>query len=102
MLPAGHLEGLGSPSNREVVGLRAAAGEDYFGRFGPNQGRNSAPRVVDCGLCLLSIVMNARCIAEKMLKSAHHRLGGYPIDRGRRVVIKVNAHVLSGMLAHAV
>jgi hypothetical protein len=46
--------------------------------------------------------MNTRCIAEKMLEGAHHGIGGNRVDRGRRVVIKIDAHVLAGMLAHAV
>ena len=68
--------------------------------FGADQGRNRAPGVVDCRFCLLSIVMNTRCIAEKILQGAHHRVGSRRIHRCRRVVIEVNAHALSRMLAH--
>ena len=96
----GHLERLGRAANREVIGLGAAAGEDDFRRFGADEGGNGAPRVVDCGLCLLPVVMNTRRIAEKILEGAHHGIGGRRIDRGRRVVIEVNAHVLIRMLAH--
>jgi hypothetical protein len=40
--------------------------------------------------------MNARRIAEKMLKPAQHGLGGDRVDRRRRVVIEVYAHGLIG------
>ena len=67
-MPApGQLERLGGAPNGEVIGLCAAAGEDDFGRFGPHKGGNRAPRVINCGLRLLSIVMNTRRIAEKIL-----------------------------------
>ena len=61
----------------------------------PIKAADGAPRVVDCRLCLLPIVMNTRRIAEKMLKGAHHGLGGQSIDRRRRVVIEIDAHVLN-------
>ena len=67
MLATGHLERLRGAPNREIIGLGAAAGEDDFGRFGPDKGRNRAPRVINCGLRLLPVVMNTRRIAEKIL-----------------------------------
>ena len=88
-------ERLGDPSNGEIISLRTAAREDDLGRFGPNQGGYGAPGIIDRGLCLLAIVMNTRCIAEKMLERAHHGVGGRRIDRCRRVVIEVDAHVHS-------
>ena len=67
-MPAtGHLERLGGAPNGEIIGLGPAAGEDDFRRFGPDKGGNRAPRVVNCGLRLLPVVMNTRRIAEKIL-----------------------------------
>src|SRR5688500_8706742 len=100
MLTAGHLERFGRAPNPEVIGLGPATGEDDFRRFASKKSGNRASCVIDRSLCLLSVVMNTRWIAEKILEGAHHGIGGRRIHRGRRIVIKVNAHVLSRMLAH--
>src|SRR5688572_1579785 len=100
MLASGHLERFGHAPNREVIRLGPAAREDHFRRFAANKRGNGAPCVIDRRLCLLPVVMNTRRIAEKMLEGAHHGIGGRGIHRGRRIMIKVNAHVLSRMLAH--
>ena len=55
---AGWLQGLGQATNRQIVGLGAAAGEDHFGRFGPNQSGDRRPRLVQCRFGLLTEVMN--------------------------------------------
>jgi hypothetical protein len=99
MLASGALERLSGAPNREVVGFCSAACEDHFRRLGANKRGNFASCLVDRSFCLLSVVMNARCIAEKMLEGARHGIGGRRIDRRRRVVIKINAHVLFAMLA---
>ena len=93
---AGNFERFGGAANGEIVGFGAAAGEDDFRRFGANQGRGCAPRVVNCRFCLLPVVMNTRRIAEKILECAHHGVRGGRVDRGRRVVIEIDAHVLIG------
>jgi hypothetical protein len=94
MLTTRHLEGFGRPPNREIVGLGPSAREDDLGWFGADEAAHSAPGDVDRSLCLLSIVMNARCIAEKTVERVDHRLRGHGIDRGRGIVIEVDAHVL--------
>ncbi len=105
---SGHFEGFRGPANREVIGLGAAAGEDDFRRFGAHQGGHGAPRVVDCGLCLLSVVMNTRRIAEKMLKRAHHGLGGHRdrpgssrCDQGKCACAQWNVSTRSLALTHS-
>ena len=73
---AGRLEGLGGAPDREVVGLGAPAREHDFGRIGVQEPRYCRPCVVESGLGLLPIVMNTRCIAEKIPGSAGYRVGG--------------------------
>ena len=91
MLAAGRLERLGGAANGEVVAFGAAGGKHDLRGVAAEQGRDLAPRVVDDGLGLLTEMVNARRVAPHLPDRPVHPVGHFGRDRGRRVVIEIDA-----------
>ena len=89
---AGRFERFRGAAQCEVVRLGAAAGEHELGRFGADERRHRAARVVHHGFGALAEMMDARRIAEVVDECADDRLDGLGGRRGGCVVIEVRAH----------
>ncbi len=97
MPAAGRFQDLRRPPERHVVGFRAAAGEDDFGRLGADEVRDRGPRFVEQRLGLLPEVMNARGIAEIFLEGTRDDLDHRRIGWRRCVMVEIGArHGSSG------
>ena len=99
VLSAGRLEDLGGPSKGQVVGLRAAAREDDLGRVSADQCGRRGTGLVDHRLGLLAEVVEARCVAEDVPADPGDGLDGLRGHGGRRVVVKVDTHGETFILA---
>ena len=84
-------ERLGDAADGEIVTLGPAAGEDDFGRVGADQGCHGAPGLVDSRFRLLSEVVDARRVAPLVAQRRAHPVGDRRGERGRGVVIQVDA-----------
>ncbi len=93
MPPARRLECLGDAPDREIVGFGSAAREHDFGRLGLDQIGNRRARLVEDGFGPLPELVDARRVAEFVGEDAGDPVDDLGIDRGRSVVIEVNAHL---------
>src|SRR5579859_710046 len=75
----------------EVVCLGPTTGEYDLGRPATEQCGNRLAGALDRCPSLLPVVMNGRSVAEMLGKVGLHGLKHFGQDRGRSVVIKVNA-----------
>ncbi len=96
---AGGLERLGGTAHGEVVGLGAPAGEHDLGGVAADQGGSRRAGLVEGRFGLLSEVVNARGIAEDIAADAHDGFDRFSGERGRRVVVKVDTHSETFILA---
>ena len=89
---AGHLEGVGHTSDRKIVRLGPAAREHDLRHFGFQKVGHSRSRVVEDPLGALTKVVDARSVAELLLKYTRHQIDNRWVDWSRGVVIEVDAH----------
>ena len=78
------------PEKREIVRLRAAAGEDDLVRPHPQQRRQLIARIIDRRPRLATRRVHARGISEMPLEIWQHRLPRRRAERRRGVVIEVD------------
>ena len=87
------LLGPGDALDREVVGLRPAAGEDDLARLRADGAGDDLARLVDALARAPAAPVQARRIAAVLTQVRQHRLEHLGAQRARRGVIEVDRHL---------